>query len=288
MNITVLGASGMLGSMLVDYLSPRHTVIATVRDIRPTRPELPVIWKRLEVTRNYQNTQYLLWNAIRCADVIINAIGVTGKRSNSGSMAINFMLPSLLSSMSKTRPIIQIATDCVFDGKTGNYTEESYCNATDEYGVSKRMGEIKDVNFHNLRCSIIGPEPYETPVNLLGWFLSQPKRSTVKGYTNHYWNGITTLHFAKICDGLINNGMNGLPNIQHVVPADSVSKYELLCLFRDYFRPDITVEPCEVERIDRTLKTQYQLSNTALWRMAGYERPPTIEIMIKELSEYLK
>jgi hypothetical protein len=74
---------------------------------------------------------------------------------------------------------------------------------------------------------------------------------------------------------------------RHLVPADSVSKYELLCLFQRYFRPDITVRPVEAEKpINRTLATIYPSDMAEMWRLAGYDSAPTIDQMVAEYAEF--
>ena len=99
------------------------------------------------------------------------------------------------------------------------------------------------------------------------------------------WNGITTLNFAKIVDGMIKNN-NFNTYTQHVLPRDEVSKYELLLYFKNYFNVDVVIEESNSSNsVNRTLKTQNQDNNIKLWRDAGYESVPTIEENIKELSE---
>ena len=39
-------------------------------------------------------------------------------------------------------PILQIATDCVYSGATGGYTESSSHDALDVYGKTKSLGEV--------------------------------------------------------------------------------------------------------------------------------------------------
>ena len=123
--------------------------------------------------------------------------------------------------------------------------------------------------FVNNWTSLIGPEP-RAPRSLLGWFLSRTIGATVPGYVNHRWNGLTTLAFAKICRGLI-AAEHPATGFRHVVPADEVTKCELLGLFRSGFRrPDIVVEPVEAAAaVDRTLVTEDGPTNAALWRAAG-------------------
>ena len=99
------------------------------------------------------------------------------------------------------------------------------------------------------------------------------------------WNGITTLNFAKIVDGMIkNNNFNF--HTQHVVPKDEVSKYDLLIYFKKYFEVDVIIEKSNSSNsVNRSLKTNNQDENIKLWKDAGYSSVPSIEENIKELSE---
>ena len=69
---------------------------------------------------------------------------------------------------------IQIGTDCVFSGNTGNYVESSFQDAEDVYGKSKIGGEVVHNYKKVVRASIVGPEVGEGK-SLLYWFLSQEK-----------------------------------------------------------------------------------------------------------------
>jgi dTDP-4-dehydrorhamnose reductase len=152
------------------------------------------------------------------------------------------------------------------------------------YGKTKSLGEVSAENVLNLRCSIVGPE-LGRPISLLGWALSSPAAAELTGYTQHRWNGITTLHFAKICAAVIDGA--GVPSRQHVVPADSVTKAELLELMLAAFgRTDVAVRhaPGPGAPVDRTLTTRDPAANERLWRAAGYTRPPTIGEMLGELA----
>ena len=73
---------------------------------------------------------------------------------------INSSLPNFLSNLSIkfSFKLIHISTDCVFDGKKGNYKETSIPNSTDDYGFSKSLGEVYSENCITLRTSIIGHE----------------------------------------------------------------------------------------------------------------------------------
>ena len=52
------------------------------------------------------------------------------------------------------------------------------------------------------------------------------------GFKNHLWNGITTRHFGKIVSILITKNIK-IPNMLHIVPSNTVNKFQLLKLFRE-------------------------------------------------------
>lgn len=296
--VIVLGGSGMLGSMVVDYLSRDSTleVDATVRTralAAKCRERLPgVSW--LLFNAGSPEPQKTL-SAIGGYDWVINAIGITKPLihdDNAGeverAILVNSLLPHQIARQihdSGTR-VIQIATDCVYSGSKGGYLESDPHDALDAYGKTKSLGEVTHPRVHHLRCSIIGPEPKEHKF-LLEWFLGQPQNAAISGYTNHRWNGVTTLHFARLCQGIINQDIS-LAHLQHVVPDGEVTKCDLLQRFARYFRrEDISITPTKVAVvIDRTLKTTSEPSNRTLWAAAGYSRPPSIPEMIDELARF--
>lgn len=288
MRVAILGASGMLGSMLVRHISKYFEVVATVRGRYIVNA--PNIKQYSLDALEPDAIEYVIHDC----DWVINAIGLINKYVNNENLVeavkINVIFPRLLADVAEKSgcQVIQIATDCVFSGLRSRYTENDIHDATDIYGKTKSLGEINSPNMHHLRCSIIGPE-LKSHTSLMDWFLKQPKGAVVDGYTNHLWNGITTLHFAKICKGIIESNL-ALPNVQHVVPADVVSKCELLHYFsKEYSREDVCIKPTLAPQvINRSLATANTELNLQLWNLAGYSNPPTISQMVKELAEYCK
>jgi dTDP-4-dehydrorhamnose reductase len=172
-------------------------------------------------------------------------------------------------------------------GAKGHYVESDKHDALDTYGKTKSLGEVLLPNVNHLRCSIIGPEP-KSYVSLLEWFRRQPPDAEISGFTNHSWNGVTTLHFAKICHGIITNN-TALGHLLHVIPSGEITKYDLLrCFAKSYRRSDIEITPADAPQpIDRRLTTEEQQLNRLLWKNAGYKtRPPTIEEMVGEMAEF--
>ena len=248
--ITILGSTGMLGSMVAETLDLDFRVL--------NRPEFDA--ERFTGGLHGQ--------------VVINCAGVIKPYCDDVLRAIkvNALFPHYL-----PEGTIQIATDCVYSGKKGQYIETDEHDATDVYGKTKSLGEA--THLKNLRCSIIGPEK-KNHLSLLDWFLAQ---DSAKGFTNHFWNGITTLHFARIVQGVIREKME-LPSLQHIVPADSVTKSELLKIIARVYKKNIPVTDIKADvAVNRTLATLNPELNQKLWEVAGYGSPPTIEQMIEEL-----
>ena len=116
----------------------------------------------------------------------------------------------------------------------------------------------------------------------MNWFLKNDDLE-VSGYKNHLWNGVTTLNFAKVTEGIIKD--NSLDfRTQHLVPSNSISKAQLLEQFQQYFMKDVKINHIDAASvIDRTLKTNNENLNSTLWKNAGYKEVPTVEENIEEL-----
>ncbi len=288
--ILILGSTGMLGSMILSVLEKEKSFVvsATTRNKNTS----------LTLKKQHPSVAFYKFDALNDSfskliqntgpvDWIINAIGIIKPLIHDENMQeveraikVNAQFPfHILSTVSKKKTrIIQI--------KKGNYSEKDLHDPLDVYGKTKSLGEVLSPQFFLLRSSIIGPEKGRQNL-LLEWFLSQKDKAVLSGYTNHSWNGITTLHFAKICKGIILRDLSPT-SIQHIIPKDIVTKEKLLKYFTLYFdRKDIRINPVKAKTsVDRTLNTIHVTINTKLWKSAGYKNSPTIEEMVKELSQY--
>ena len=256
MKILVLGAGGMAGHMISDYLNHcGHTVTAYTRE-------------HLDIEKSFLLP--------RGFDFVINCIGVLlpdSEKDMRRTVFINSYFPHYLSAFYHNIPVIHISTDCVFDGGRGMYTEVEMPNERNIYGMSKGLGELNNSKDITLRMSIIGPEiKEEGRSGLFDWMLNKsPKHVT--GYTNAKWNGITTLELAKVIEQFIEKPtVNG---IHHPI-SESVTKYELLKLINKVFGLEKIVSPGEgAKTIDKTLdcrKKHFRISplETQLEELNGW------------------
>lgn len=212
--------------------------------------------------------------------VIFNAVGIIKQLPSSKNviktLTINSIFPHRLAEIAEkfNARLLSISTDCVFDGKKGNYNEEDVSDAADVYGKSKNLGEVTGKNCLTLRTSIIGRE-LQTAHSLVEWFLSN-RGKTVKGYVNAIYSGFPTIVLADIIADLIENHKD-LSGLYHV-SADPINKYELLTLIKEAFQAEIEIEPFEDFKIDRSL------DSTKFRKETGF-RPAEWREMIKRMAD---
>jgi dTDP-4-dehydrorhamnose reductase len=293
MNVAVLGSTGMIGSAVTIHLSNSgHSVIEINRQgISITGANKAIKFDALE------DSVYQLLGELPSGTIVINLIGFIRHKINSDSEAslseariVNSIFPKNLVQAANEIDlyIIQIATDCVFSGESGDYSEDSEKNPIDIYGETKAAGEMTASNLLTLRVSVVGRE-IKNHVELMDWVILQPINSEINGYNNHLWNGITSFHFAKILEGIINGGfrMNGT---FHLIPNGAVNKLELIQLIANLAeRTDLQIIETQAGTpIDRTLSTKYTEINAEFWNGAGYQVIPTVRMMLEEYFGWIK
>ena len=228
-------------------------------------------------------------------DFVVNASGWIPQRS-SGNLALdehaaklmNCLVPGDLDLICSARqiPLLQIATDCVFSGKSGPKFEDSLRDSNDLYGLSKICGEDLMEWATLVRCSIVG---HHGKSGLFNWLRSQPAGAEVLGYVNHLWNGVSTLAFAKLAKAWISHPEE-FKRKQHWIPEDFVSKYQLLKMFsEDLSRTDLCLVEHEHHFVrDMRLGTLDSGHNAHLWSMAGYREIPNVRHLSREIVSEVK
>lgn len=274
----VLGARGMLGSAAVQVLSvPQVDVLA------PPREDFDVEHGDLGALLDATRPSWVL----NAAAVLAPAIDPADPASMARAVAVNALFPLQLAAAAGHRGIRVIApsTDGVFSGRTGGYPETAEHDAPDHYGRTKSLGEAPGEHVLNVRCSLVGPESRTPARSLLGKVLEAPPGDRLRGWVDHRWNGVTSLHLARVVRGLVLGSVD-LHGPVHLVPADVVTKADLLRLIAAaHGRSDLTVEAAHAPApTDRSLITTDPARNRTLWHAGGYPRPPTVAEMISELA----
>jgi dTDP-4-dehydrorhamnose reductase len=268
MKVLVLGADGMLGHVVKLYFQEKgHTAKGTSRSDNGDF--------YFDATKNINEFESFISDFK--PDTVINCIGILNKvaeENKSLAVMINSYLPHYVDEICKKNGIkfIHVSTDCVFDGKKGEYTEDSFKDATSFYGQSKALGEINNESSLTLRTSIVGPDVNKNGIGLFQWFMNQDKETN--GFDKVIWTGVTTVEFAKCMEMAIENNLSGL---RHVVNNERIDKYSLLSLFKNHFNKSIIINR----------KSDY-VSDKSLKRITDFDfNIPSYDQMVKEMSEWV-
>ena len=245
MKIVIFGSNGMLGTYLNKFLEKTYDVVAITR-------------KDIDLSKSTENEILnFLSNHVSEKDLIINASGVIKQREYdiNDMINVNSIFPNILSKFKKNKNcnIIHITTDCVYSGNKGNYVEDDYHDCLDEYGKTKSLGENKDLTI--IRTSIIGEE-IDNKKSLIEWVKSQ-SNTTINGYVNHLWNGVTCLELSKLIGNMIET-KNFWIGIKHIFSPKTVSKYELVNMINKIYELNITITEMQTsEKCYRNLSSLY-------------------------------
>ncbi len=285
MKVIVIGATGMLGYSIFSNLSNSNDldVYGTVRSVEGLEKYFPSIDKLLLNVdiKEFETLEHALKQAK--PDVVINCIGLIKQHDVSKqhveAVEVNALLPHKIAQVcsSINARLIHFSTDCVFDGKAGNYVEADLPTATDLYGKSKCLGEVDYGSNITLRTSIIGHE-LKSSVSLVDWFLSQ--EGTVKGFSKAIFSGLPTAYVAKVLKEYVlpNTSLSGL----YQLSVDPIDKYSLISKVSEVYSKDIEIEKFEDFVIDRSL-------NSSKFREETGFVPPTWDYLVEFMHEdYIK
>lgn len=255
-NIILFGSSGMLGGYICSYFRKQGLNVICI-DRKDYDASLNSFDELRDIIQKYHSGN----------TVIINCIGLiphTNNRNDLDYIKVNSIFPQYLSIISKSLSInfIHITTDCVFNGfnniqagKFPGYDEKSIKNEIGIYGLSKNFGE--NISATIIRTSIIGEQKNKKYLSLLEWVRSNEK-STINGYINHYWNGVTCLQLSKIIYKIIFTNSYWI-GIKHVYTPGYISKYDLLQKINKVYDLNIKIIPIQTQIINKTLSSIYHM-----------------------------
>jgi dTDP-4-dehydrorhamnose reductase len=258
--ILILGATGLLGAAIFHVLNKDNNldVSGTIRNPEKISLFNPSLVSKLYVCADVRIEKCLvdLLEKIK-PNVVINCISLDGnklKKSNPlDFIFIYSVLPHKLAEICNNieARLVNISSDGVFSGEKGNYREDDIPDASDIYGLSKRLGEVNHPNSITLRTSMIGPD-LSNNHGLLSWFLKQQGRCN--GYTKAIFSGLPTVVLAEIIRDFVIVNPN-LSGIYHVA-ASPISKFNLLREIAFAYEKSIEIIPDDKVVIDRSLNAE--------------------------------
>ena len=225
--VLILGSTGLIGHQIYNYLKndgnyelhniafrekiEKDTIILDARDENNLIEQIKIL-----------KPEYI----INCIGILISA----SNKDPKSAIFLNAYMPHRLEALSNkiNAKLTHISTDCVFSGsKKEPYIENDYKDGKDTYAKTKGLGEIISDKHLTLRTSVVGPELKTDGEELFHWFMNQ--EDEISGFTKSIWSGVTTIELAKAVKWSIENNITGL---YHVTNNSSITKYELLKLFK--------------------------------------------------------
>lgn len=267
--VLVLGATGLIGHQAYNYLkSTGEYSMYNFSFRKKLNDESLLIDARNELD---------FLGAIRDVrpDYIVNCIGILIGGANKipeNAIFLNAYMPHRLRKLADSidAKLIHISTDCVFSGNQKKpYLEADMKDGTSIYARTKSLGEVISDRHLTLRTSVVGPELKKTGEELFHWFMGQS--GTVDGYTASKWSGVTTIELAKAVESAIKNEITG---IHHVTNNSSLSKYDILRLFKQYTKKNIDIVPVVGVDSDKSFRDTRLLLDFQI---------PSYEVMLSEM-----
>lgn len=272
MRYLVLGAGGMAGHMITNYLIEQGEEVAGL-----ARKELHYCKTHVMDAANFESLKELVQTGNY--DIVINCIGLLNQDAEQNiakAIQLNSYLPHFLTDITKNKKtrIFQMSTDCVFSGKRGQYQEKDNPDGETYYDKTKALGEIKDNKNLTFRNSIIGPDMNENGIGLFHWFMKQSGK--INGFVKSRWTGVTTLTLAKAFHKASYSNLTGL---YHLVNNEVTTKYDLLCLFNKYSGKNLKIKKVDGIMHDKSLvntRTDFDF------------KIPSYEQQIEEMMDWIK
>ncbi|MCL4372530.1 SDR family oxidoreductase [Candidatus Parvarchaeota archaeon] len=233
MKILVLGGSGFVG-----YYLAKHFNATSVSAHQKEG------YVKLDITNKEEVSEVL--NKIK-PELIINSAAIADvdlcEKEKETAMLVNGYAVGWLSSLSKEigAKFVQISTDYVFDGLTGNYTEEDNPNPINEYGKSKLIGEENSLKNDAIVLRIEMPYGINIAKNKNVFFESVinnlKEGKTVNAAVDQIISPTFVEDIPKAVEVLVEKGANG---IFHLASKEHFSRFEFVNIIADVFNFDKT------------------------------------------------
>ena len=180
--VLITGSKGMLGAAVCEEARQRGYTVRGYSHLELDITDLRAAYKAIA---GYKPT------------VVINCAGIVRGLHHPPAtfVQVNGVGPHILSGCAEMAgaKLIHISTDCVFSGygRRFGYYEDDLPDPPDLYGRSKLAGEVSSPHL-TIRTSFIGLGKR----GLLNWVLNETN-GLIPGYTDSWWNGLTTPTLAR-------------------------------------------------------------------------------------------
>ena len=274
MRVGITGASGMLGTALINELGNEHEIFATSR--RKGREKEGVQWDCFDLTNLQQIDRWLIKTS---PDVVIHCAAIVNvdlcEEDIDLATRMHFDTTKTISNYlnCNNKKLIYISTDSVFDGKKNRpYVELDKTNPLNVYAKTKLLGENSVLSMKDglaLRTNIIGWSGADN-VTFAEWILKgliENKPLTL--FDDVMFSPLNVSDLSAIINQIIGSSISGL---YHCASKDCISKY------------DFGIKMAEVFNM-----TSSNIKRISVDEMAfKAERPKNMALDIKKISSVLE
>jgi dTDP-4-dehydrorhamnose reductase len=292
MRILVTGASGLLGLNTALEASQQHEVFGSVNKNVIQTTAFTVIQSDLTepgaLNKLFEESQ---------PDWVINCAALANLEACEANPALagklNSELPEKLANYVAKggARLVHLSTDAVFDGQSGNYTEDDEPNPLSFYAKTKLQGEQA--------VFAVNPEAIVARVNLYGWSLSGTRSlaewfvnnlsagNKIMGFTDVYFCPLLVNHVANLLLKMLERELHGL---YHVVSSECSNKFDFgVRLARLFGFEETLIEPASVSQsgLSAARSPMLTLKADKLIRELGESTPSLTEGLAEFHSQYV-
>jgi dTDP-4-dehydrorhamnose reductase len=227
MKVLILGASGMLGTALVNNLISLHSVTTLGRTLCQNSHQHITIEADSKALGEHLKENFY--------DTIINCVAIIDhiqcNKNFKKCLQVNSLINETIVNNIKARTrLIYISSDAVFSDAIEKRTPSTTTSPQSYYGLSKDVGEKilltqkRGIDFYIIRTTIVGFSPKNK--GFVDWLLHSAKNNkTTTLFTDVRFNPISIWDLATEIEYLICEPMLKTP-VLHINGRESMSKYE--------------------------------------------------------------
>ena len=280
--IAVTGASGMLGTAILDHLMEEYDIFATSRSIGYKTEKIN--WQIFDLL---DNEKLVNWLKNKRPEVVIHCAAIVDvdqcekEPVKARNLHVN-TTKTIADVISQWRGrLIYISTDSVFDGcQQVLYEEEAKPNPKNTYALTKYEGELETLASPGgivLRTNIFGWSQKEH-LSFAEWILKGLLEKTpMTMFTDVNFTPLHVSHVAQIILQIIKTDISGL---FHLAGSAKLSKYDFTFkLAKEFGLNTDKVVPVSIDEVNLAAgrPKNIALSNAKLSKLLGYCFPSVDE-----------
>jgi dTDP-4-dehydrorhamnose reductase len=291
MRIGVTGASGMLGTALIDELTNKYEIFATSRNKGLEKEGIQ--WDCFDLTNSQKLKKWLVNTApdvvVHCA-AMVNVDGCESNVDFATKLHVNTTTTIANYLDKNNKRLVYISTDSVFDGRQNRpYVESDEVNPLNIYAKTKLLGEKPVLLMENglvLRTNIIGWSRSDN-FSFAEWILNglaESKPLTL--FDDVMFSPLHVSNLSIIITQAIESEISGL---YHCTSKDSISKFDFGIKMATVFNLSISnIKKISVDSMNfkANRPKNMSLNSKKLSSILGYDFPTATDAIKLMKDQY--